>query len=1055
MDAERWQRIDNLLQAAWERPPAERAEFLRQACAGDQALKREIGSLIASDQEAGSFLEGPALAMMAAERRRQIADTDPEIRREVEELRAEESLDPDSGGKLADRLAAKLLEETTITQLAGQTVSHYKILEMLGAGGMGVVYKAFDTKLGRHVALKFLPPHLRHNDDLKRRLNEEARAASSLDHPNIVVIHDIDEAPGGELFIAMAFHEGVTLRERIERAKPGGLLVAEALQIARQIASGLAKAHERGIIHRDIKPGNVIVAKDGVARIIDFGLAKSTEATATLDGSTKGTPLYMSPEQVSGKALDCRTDLWSLGAVLYEMLTGRPPFTGDGHLPVMHAIVHDDPPRLRAVRPDLPLEIDRIVSRALEKDPPKRYQSAGEMVRDLSAALTALDAAALDAPARKSTSWRAAYAVPAKAVALAAAAVAVLAAGYFYFHRAFFGGPKLTDKDTIVLADFENKTGDPVFDGTLRQGLAIQLEQSPFLSLISDERVQQVLGLMGQPADARLTSKVAQEICERTGSAAVLEGSISKLGNPYVLWLRAKNCGTGAVLDEEQVEASGKGDVLKALSQIASKFRTRVGESLATVKQHSTPLEEATTSSLEALKAYSEGWKVLASAGPPASQPHFKRATEIDPQFAMAYANLGVSYSASGQSDLSVENIGKAYKLRDRVSDAEKFFISASYDMQVTGNMEKEQQTCEAWAQTYPRDATPHGFLGGGIYPVLGKYQKALEQSKRAVELMPDFALHYNILAFSYVELDRLGEATNTLQRAAGRKLEAPDLFAGGYEIAFLKGDQAGMEKAVALSQGKFGAEDWITDLEAFVLAYSGQLQKAIRKAQRAAVLAQQSGQRERAALYQNGAALWEAFFGNAPAARLSAAAALDLAKSREVDYGAAFALALAGDSSQPQTLASDLEKRFPEDTCVRFSYLPALRAVLALKHGEPLKAIEQLQIAAPYELGAPQSSFFGSYGAMYPVYVRGEAYLAASHYPEAAAEFQKILAHRGVVLVDPIGALARWRLGRAFALSGDTARAKTAYQDFLTLWKDADLDIPIFKQAKAEYAKL
>ncbi len=328
--------------------------------------------------------------------------------------------------------------------------------------------------------------------------------------------------------------------------------------------------------------------------------------------------------------------------------------------------------------------------------------------------------------------------------------------------------------------------------------------------------------------------------------------------------------------------------------------------------------------------------------------PHFKRAIEIDPQFAMAYANLGASYGASGQSDLSVENIGKAYQLRDRVSDAEKFFISAVYDSWVTGNMEKEQQTCEAWAQTYPRDPTPHGFLGGGIYPILGKYQKALEQSKRAVELMPDFALHYNILAFSYIELDRLEEAENTLRQAAMRKVESPDLFAGGYEIAFLKGDQAGMERAVALSQGKTGAEDWITDLEAFVLAYSGRLQQATRKSQRAADLAQQSGQRERAALYQTGAALWEAFFGYAPAARLRAAAALDLAKSREVEYGVAFAQALAGDSSLPQTLASDLEKRFPEDTCVRFNYLPALRALLALKPGEPLKAIEQLQIAAP-----------------------------------------------------------------------------------------------------------
>jgi eukaryotic-like serine/threonine-protein kinase len=611
----------------------------------------------------------------------------------------------------------------------------------------------------------------------------------------------------------------------------------------------------------------------------------------------------------------------------------------------------------------------------------------------------------------------------------------------------------LTERDTIVLADFTNTTGDAVFDGTLRQGLEVQLEQSPFLSLVSEAQIQQTLRLMNLPPDAKLTPEVARDLCQRVGSAAVLDGSIASLGSQYVLGLRAKNCRTGGVLDEEQVQAARKEDVLSALSQIASKFRTRVGESLTTVEKHDTPLAEATTPSLEALKAYSLGWKVFSSTGPAAALPLFKRAIEIDPKFAMAHAFLGDMYGALGESALSAEGTSKAYQLRDRASDAEKFFITASYDLRVTGNLEKAQQTYELWAQTYPRDMRPHGFLST-IYIVTGKYEKAVEESKKAIELDPDFAIAYGNLAFSYQNLDRLGESENVLQRAFERKLEVPDFLVARYDIAFLRSDKAGMEQEVALGQGKSGAEDLISDKEALVLAYSGHLQQARRMSRRAADLAQQSARQESAALYETGAALREAFFGNAPAARRSARAALELSKDREVEYGAAFALALSGDSSRSQTLADDLEKRFGEDTSVRFSYMPALRALLALNHSQSSNAIELLQAAVRYELGTPRSSLHGFFGALYPVYVRGEAYLAAHQGAEAAAEFQKILDHRGIVISDPIGALAHLQLARAFALLGDKARAKTAYQDFLTLWKDADPDIPILQQAKAEFAK-
>lgn len=636
-------------------------------------------------------------------------------------------------------------------------------------------------------------------------------------------------------------------------------------------------------------------------------------------------------------------------------------------------------------------------------------------------------------------------------VAATVALPALALTGYLYFHRS----PKLTDKDTIVLADFANTTGDPVFDGTLRQGLAVQLEQSPFLSLVSEERIQQTLRLMGQSPDARLTPELAREICERTASAAVLEGSIASLGSQYVLGLRAKSCQTGDLLDQEQMPAARKEEVLNTLSQMASKFRARVGESLATVQKHDTPLEEATTPSLDALKAYSSALKIVYSTGSLAAEPLLKRATELDPKFAMAHAWVGRMYDDVGESALSAESTRTAFQLRDRASDAEKLFITASYYMQVIGNMEKAQQTCEAWAATYPRAVVPHDFLSGIIYPAFGKYEKGVEESQKAIERDPDFAVGYLTLAYSYVYLDRLDEAESTLRKASERKLEMPDYSVLRYDIAFLRDDKAEMARQMSLAQMKPGAEDWIANHQAFVYGYSGKLQEAKRMSRKATELALQAGQRERAALYEAGAALREALFGNSATAKQEAKAALELSKGRGVEYGAAIALALSGDLSRAEALTNDLEKRFPEDTSVQFSYLPTLRAVVNLEHGKPSNAIKLLQIAAPDELGAPGSSFFGFYGALYPVYFRGEAYLAAHKGAEAAAEFEKILRHQSIFVSDPMGALAHLQLGRAYALAGNKTKARSAFQDFLTLWKDADSDIPILRQAKAEYARL
>jgi eukaryotic-like serine/threonine-protein kinase len=637
---------------------------------------------------------------------------------------------------------------------------------------------------------------------------------------------------------------------------------------------------------------------------------------------------------------------------------------------------------------------------------------------------------------------------------VAAAGVAAVAL-VFLFYSYLYKTPKLTDKDTIVLADFANTTGDPVFDRTLRQGLAVQLEQSPFLSLISEDRIRQTLRLLGQQPDARLTPEFAREICERTASTAVLEGTIASLGSEYVLSLRATNCRTGDVLDDEQVQAARKEDVLNGLGQMANKFRTRAGESLASVKQHDTPLPEATTSSLEALKAYSAAWQVQATGGSAAAIPHFKRAIEIDPKFALAHAALGRMYDDLGEPDLSAENTTKAHELRDRVSDREKFFIGASYDLEVTGNFAAAEQTCSVWAQTYPRDPMPHLFLSGDVYPTMGNYKKATEEASQAIGLDPDFVVGYWNLAYAYEYLGQLGEAENAVRRAAERKLEIPDFLVQRYDIAFLKGDKTAMQQAAASVAGKSGAEEWISDHEALVLAYGGRLRQSRALAARAEELAKQANQREEAALFEAGAALREAFFGNPLAARERATDALGLSRNKDVQYGAAFSFALAGDNSRAEMLAQDLERRFPEDISVRFSYIPSIRALLALNRREPTKAVELLQISVPYEFGAPHSSMHGFFGALYPVYVRSMAYLAAHQGQEAAGELQKILDHPGIVVSDPIGALARLQLGRAYMMFGDRTRAKSAYQDFLNLWKDADPEIPIVKQATAEYGKL
>jgi eukaryotic-like serine/threonine-protein kinase len=1025
MDSEQWKQLDKLLHAALQRSPEDRDAFLREACAGNERLEREARSILWLEQEAAGFLERPAIEMAAQVAVREQGDDSQEI---------------------------GLFHTEAI-------VSHYRMLQKLGGGGMGVVYKAEDLELGRYVALKFLPEDLARDPDAIERFRREARAASSLNHPNICTIYEI-ERHEGRSFIVMEFLDGTTLKHRI-LGRP--IPIDRLLPLAIEIAEGLDVAHSAGITHRDIKPANLFVTSREHVKILDFGLAKvgsvdypsnidptalptrTIEDQLTATGNVQGTASHMSPEQIRGERLDPRTDLFSFGVVLYEMSTGKLPFEGETQGSLFDSILNRTPTPPLQPNATLPAELERIISKCLEKDREVRYQHASEIRADLEQLKQERDSTRLITDARRGP-----IVSKHRAAALIAVAIAGLGvAGYLYARRA----PKLTEKDTIVLADFTNKTGDADFDETLSQGLAVELGQSPFLSLISDQRIRGTLHLMGRPENTPVLGDVAREVCERTFSAAVVQGSILRLGSQYVLGLRATNCRTGELFFDEQVQLAKKDGVLNSLSQVARKFRTKAGESLATIKDHSTPLIEATTPSLEAWKLYCDAFKVAITENNAGAIPLLQRAIQIDPKFATAYAFLARTYADSWQPALAAENIRKAYELRDRASDTERFFITVNYHQQLTGNLEEAERTGELWSATYPRDLDAYTMLSV-IYQSLGKYAKSAEVAKRAVEMNPNFPPGPTNLAWAYLFLERYADAEKTVQQAAERQVNSPDLIILPYVIAFYKDDRSGMERAAARGRDNPESADWMTNTEAFVLAYSGHLQQARTMTRRAVDMERQAHQPERAAMYEAAAAVREAFFGNASEAHQRAKAALELSKGRDAEYGAAFALALSGDIAASQPLANDLEKRFPEDTFVSFTYLPILRALLALNHGNSRAAIEQLQVAAPYDLAIP-GTWFAFFGNVYAPYVRGQAYLSAHRYTEAVGEFQKILDHPGIVFADPVRAVARLRLGRALAAAGETMKARAAYQNFLTLWKDADSDIPLLKQAKAEYTIL